>query len=117
MRARGLRPSPGAAAVASSRWAEPSKAPDAAHHHQVLYGKREAPVDVAALRHVGDTILVIAEGKPVNPNRPVAQWQQADKRFEERGFSRAVWTDDCGSAPLGHLKSNPREACNSVVGA
>ena len=70
----------------------------AAHHHHVLDENREVPVDVLALRHIGDDVLFqrgidrLAENCDLAPGEA----DEPHDRLEQGGFAAAVHPDERG---------------------
>ena len=70
----------------------------AAHHDHVFDQDREVPVDVLALRHIGDEVLLqrdvdrLAKNGDLAPREP----DEAHDRLEQRRLARAVDADERG---------------------
>ncbi len=70
----------------------------AAHHHDVLDENGEVPVDVLALRHIGDEVLLQRGIDRLAENRDLAPGEadEAHDRLEQGGFAAAVDADERG---------------------
>ena len=82
------------AAVVAARPPDRPEAREAAHHHDVLDGDRERPVDVLGLRDVGDAPRLAPGGRPedLDPARP--RGEQPGHQLEQRALAGAVGADD-----------------------
>ena len=71
-----------------------ARAPEAAHHHDVLDRDREGPVDELGLGDVGDPPGLPAGRPPRTSIRPVHGCSRPGHQLEERALAGAVRTDD-----------------------
>ena len=61
--------------------------------HQAAHSDREMPVDLAALRQIGDAVMARADRSPVDAHLAAADRQQPGDSAKERRFAGAVGAD------------------------
>ena len=86
---RGPRQGP----IVAARPPQQANCADAAHHDHVLDCHREAPVDLGALRDVGDAD-VAAGAVAEDVEAAAVGVQRPGDELEQRALARAVWPDD-----------------------
>ena len=82
-------------AVGARRHAQEIHVAVAAHHHHGLDQHREIPVDILALRHIGDDVLLqrLVDRQAAEPHLAGGRLHEAHDRLEERRLAAAVDAD------------------------
>ena len=67
----------------------------ATHAHHTAHGDREMPVDIFALRKVGDFAAPLCDLGATPQNATAGNWQQSGDRLEQSAFASTIRADQC----------------------
>ena len=83
-------------------------------HNDILDQNRKMPVDIFALRHIGDAVAFerLRHGQAVDPHRPLLRMHDADNGVEQSGFAAAIDANQRTGHPAAQRK---RYIVNSAV--
>src|SRR5574341_1509619 len=81
---------------------EPAQMDIAAHHDHLPHRHREAPIDIAALRHIADLVMTFADGVAVDEDGAGRSLLQPGDELDQRGFTRPIRADQGDLLPLAY---------------